>query len=196
MAIKIIKGIYGYKDVKGSIIPKTSQDDPFSLTEEQEARLVRKGVAEYVDEQPEETPQTPASVPQLPKGAAVEPPKASEETEQPPSEPPKAPEETEQPTTKPENPAEPQNQDGSQVPEGENGKVAPVQPEEKTVTGHLDKDQLSEMTYNDLKHLAKELGIPATGSKDELVEKIAAEEVKAPAEDEEEPPVLQPANPE
>ena len=46
--IQIIKGTYGH--VAGDIVrPKTSKDGPFELTKEQEARLVREGVAVYVD---------------------------------------------------------------------------------------------------------------------------------------------------
>ncbi len=169
MAIKIIKGIYGYKDAKGSIIPKTSKDEPFSLTDEQEARLVRKGVAVYVEE-PQEEPQQTSTQPEQPMA--------------------------------PEPSVEPQNQDKSKATaeeqnETKNEGVAPVQQGEKIIKGHLDKEQLSEMGYNDLKHLAKELGVPAIGSKEELIEKIAVAEVEVPAEDnEEEPPTLQPADPE
>ena len=55
--IKIIKGTYGYR--KGNrIIPKTPADDPFTATPEQEARLVRLGVAVYVDA-PVEAPTAP-----------------------------------------------------------------------------------------------------------------------------------------
>lgn len=46
--IKIISGVYGYLDKNGCVKPKTEKDDPFSLTKEQEARLVGLGVAEYV----------------------------------------------------------------------------------------------------------------------------------------------------
>jgi len=49
--IKIIKGIYGHVD-GGRIVPRTSKDPPFSLTPEKEAQLVRKGVAQYTDENP------------------------------------------------------------------------------------------------------------------------------------------------
>ncbi|SCJ81334.1 Uncharacterised protein [uncultured Flavonifractor sp.] len=58
--IKIISGVYGYLDKNGCVKPKTEKDGPFQLTEEQEARLVGLGVAEYVhdpigfDEQPPE----------------------------------------------------------------------------------------------------------------------------------------------
>lgn len=54
--IQIIKGVYGYMDSRGTVHPKTYKDEPFSLSAEQEARLVRLGVAEYVgpvDEAPE-----------------------------------------------------------------------------------------------------------------------------------------------
>ena len=55
--IKIIKGTYGYR--KGNrITPKTPADDPFTATPEQEARLVRLGVAVYVDA-PVEVPTAP-----------------------------------------------------------------------------------------------------------------------------------------
>ena len=53
----------------------------------------------------------------------------------------------------------------------------------KMLTGHLDKVQLSEMTMDDLVHLATEMGLDAVGkTKAELVEMIAAEEVQAPAQ--------------
>ena len=45
--IKIIKGYYGYKQ-GNSIIPKTSNDEPFSCDKAEEERLVKLGVAEYV----------------------------------------------------------------------------------------------------------------------------------------------------
>lgn len=140
--IRIIQGIYGYKSVNGTIEPKTSKDAPFSLTEKQEARLVKLGVAEYTE-------------------------------------------------------------------------VAPVQPEaavsndadgESVLTGTISKEQLEEMNYSELKHLAKEMGVSAVGSKDELVERIALEMVQCGAEeddseltdeaDTEEPPVLEAADPE
>jgi len=53
--IRIIKGTYGYKDANGTIHPKTVGDAPFSLTKEQEKRLVEvKKVAEYVTDSTEE----------------------------------------------------------------------------------------------------------------------------------------------
>lgn len=45
--IKIINGIYGYKK-NGSVIPKTSKDEPFECDKAEEARLVKLGVAAYV----------------------------------------------------------------------------------------------------------------------------------------------------
>lgn len=50
--IKIVKGTYGYLDKNGIVKPKTEKDEPFSLTKEQEKRLVDLGVAVYVDGEP------------------------------------------------------------------------------------------------------------------------------------------------
>lgn len=47
--IKIINGVYGYRQGH-SVIPKTSKDEPFSLDEKEEKRLVNLGVAEFTDE--------------------------------------------------------------------------------------------------------------------------------------------------
>lgn len=77
-------------------------------------------------------------------------------------------------------------------------------PEVPMVTGHLDAESLKEYSYNDLKKLAKDLGLSAKGSKEELIERIAATEVEYPeaedTEDEEvdteEPPVLNAVDPE
>lgn len=46
--IKIVRGVYGFVDKYGIVRPKTVADEPFELPAEQEARLVRLGVAEYV----------------------------------------------------------------------------------------------------------------------------------------------------
>ena len=46
--IKIVRGVYGFVDKNGFVRPKTEADEPFELQPEQEARLVRLGVAEYV----------------------------------------------------------------------------------------------------------------------------------------------------
>ena len=59
-------------------------------------------------------------------------------------------------------------------------------------TGTLTEEQLNSLSYNNLKKLAKEMGIPATGSRDELTAKILNAEVPAPAEEEvEEAPVVE-----
>ena len=50
--IQIIRGVYGYLDKDGIVRPMTESDPPFSLLPEQEARLVRLGVAEYVGQTP------------------------------------------------------------------------------------------------------------------------------------------------
>lgn len=57
-----------------------------------------------------------------------------------------------------------------------------------TVKGHLSKEQLEGMRVSDLKKLAEDMGIDTSGieKKVELVEAIAAEEVEAPAEEENE----------
>lgn len=47
--IKMIMGVYGFMDKDGIIRPKTAADDPFELLPEQEERLVRLGVAQYVE---------------------------------------------------------------------------------------------------------------------------------------------------
>lgn len=53
--IKIVKGTYGYEDKNGIVKGKTSKDAPFSLSKEQEKRLVDLGVAVYTDEKAVET---------------------------------------------------------------------------------------------------------------------------------------------
>lgn len=47
--IHIVRGVYGYLDKDGIVRPKTDADAPFELSPEQEERLVRLGVAEYVE---------------------------------------------------------------------------------------------------------------------------------------------------
>ena len=49
--IKIIKGVYGYRNKNGVIEPKTAESPAFSLTEEQEMRLVKRKVAVFVENQ-------------------------------------------------------------------------------------------------------------------------------------------------
>lgn len=46
--IKIIAGVYGHY-TGGRVVPKDATAAPFELTPEQEARLVSKGIAKYVD---------------------------------------------------------------------------------------------------------------------------------------------------
>ncbi len=46
--IKIVRGVYGFLDNDGIVRPKTEADEPFELLPEQEARLVKLGVAQYV----------------------------------------------------------------------------------------------------------------------------------------------------
>ena len=77
-----------------------------------------------------------------------------------------------------------------------NGETAQNGPENAgngQIAGHLDRDQLQEMSYTDLKALAKDMGIE-TGkikSKAGMIEAICAVEVYADADDPEEaPPVF------
>lgn len=44
-------------------------------------------------------------------------------------------------------------------------------------TGYLDENQLQEMSYSDLKRLAAQMGVDATGKKDELIARISSVEV-------------------
>lgn len=50
---------------------------------------------------------------------------------------------------------------------------------QETVTGHLDPAQLETMSYNELKKLAKDMGLETSGTKPELIERIAEVEVVA-----------------
>lgn len=68
-------------------------------------------------------------------------------------------------------------------------------PDNEGVTGNLDADQLDDLSINDLRKIAKDLGVSASGSKKKLIERICDVEVSAPADDEE-PPVLEAADPE
>lgn len=61
------------------------------------------------------------------------------------------------------------------------------------VNGTLTREQLDSLSYNNLKKLAKDMGISATGARDELTDKILNAKVSAPADavssaDEEEAP--------
>lgn len=47
--IKIVCGVYGHY-IDGRVVAKNSDSEPFSLTPRQEAELVAKGVAAFVDE--------------------------------------------------------------------------------------------------------------------------------------------------
>lgn len=47
--IKIVCGVYGHY-IDGKVVAKNSESEPFSLTPKQEAELVAKGVAAFVDD--------------------------------------------------------------------------------------------------------------------------------------------------
>ena len=70
--IKIVKGVYGYVDKHGFVRPKDCNSKPFETSPEQEARLVKLGVAEYVDE--------PVNVPAVNEPAQAQSSKNDEET--------------------------------------------------------------------------------------------------------------------
>ena len=53
-------------------------------------------------------------------------------------------------------------------------------------TGVLDESQLQEMSYNDVKRLAAQMGLDAKGKKEDLIARICATEVSANTEAEEE----------
>lgn len=78
----------------------------------------------------------------------------------------------------------------------------PEAEEPEMAIGHLDAESLQDYTVPQLKDLAKDLGLKTTGTKEELIERISAEQVQYPVADEaetetdEEPPVLEAADPE
>lgn len=67
--------------------------------------------------------------------------------------------------------------------------------EEVSIKGHLDAEQLTEYSKEELKNLAKDLGVSTSGSKEQLIDRIIAVEVEAPVADEE-PPILEAVVPE
>lgn len=75
--IEIIAGTFGYYNGR-KVIPITKEDGPQQLDPELEARLVKQGVAKYVDEQP--VAPTPAEKP-------VREPEAAPETGDAPADP-------------------------------------------------------------------------------------------------------------
>lgn len=62
-------------------------------------------------------------------------------------------------------------------------------------TGDYTKEELDGMTYNDLKKLAKKLGIPAVGNRDEITEKILNADVTDTEEPDEEEEEAKPVKP-
>lgn len=61
-----------------------------------------------------------------------------------------------------------------------------VDDEDGEVSGSLSREQLDGMKYNDMKKLAKDLGISAKGSREDLVERLLNTEVSTSVEDDEE----------
>lgn len=81
---------------------------------------------------------------------------------------------------------------------------------EKLIAGHLDAGQFADCSMKELQKLAKDMGLKANGSKEELIARITAKEVYASEEpdtkdaeddipeepDNDEPPVLDAVDPE
>lgn len=59
---------------------------------------------------------------------------------------------------------------------------APAKTEKAPVEGTFTAEQLEGMTYNNLKKLAKELGLSASGNREEITNRILGEKVEVPAE--------------
>lgn len=68
--IQIIAGTFGYYNGR-KVVPITNADGPQKFDPELEARLVKKGVAKYVDEKP--VAPAPAAEPEREPGATSEP---------------------------------------------------------------------------------------------------------------------------
>lgn len=51
--IRIISGTYGFRASPGIVEPKTPEDEPFEVSEQEAMRLVDKGVAAYVGAGPD-----------------------------------------------------------------------------------------------------------------------------------------------
>lgn len=58
-----------------------------------------------------------------------------------------------------------------------------VDEEAEVLTGHLDKEQLAGMPYKEVQKLAKDIGVDASGKKEEIIERIIAQEVELPFSD-------------
>ena len=61
--IRIIQGVYGHQ-INGRVYPKDSNSEPFELTEAQEERLVKLGVAVYVDGGSTKLPEGVTAIPE------------------------------------------------------------------------------------------------------------------------------------
>lgn len=67
----------------------------------------------------------------------------------------------------------------AEKPEAVKEEVAESKTPTTTVTGTLTREQLDGMTYNNIKKLAKELGVSAVGNRDEITARLLNEEVTA-----------------
>lgn len=151
--------------VNGVIVPKNKNSIPFELEDSKALRLISEGVAEAVN------------TGDISDDKAAKVPEATSDDKAA-----KVPEPT--PDDKVVNVPAPNTNDTS-------GNI----PGSETVPGHLDGGSLEEYNINELRKLAKDLGVSSKGTKKELIERISEVEVSAP-EDDEEPPVLEAAAPE
>ena len=72
-----------------------------------------------------------------------------------------------------------------------------VIPDQEPVIEKLEPQHIEEMGYNELRQLAKDLDLNASGTKQELIERIVGAQTPAnDEEDEEQPPVLEAVDPE
>ena len=73
--IKMIRGVFGLP-VNGIVVPKDKNSEPFNASEEQEARLVKRGFAVYVDSVEGADDSAPIDfdeLPELPEGVTAIP---------------------------------------------------------------------------------------------------------------------------
>ncbi|MCI8507560.1 MAG: hypothetical protein HFJ06_03195 [Lachnospiraceae bacterium] len=57
------------------------------------------------------------------------------------------------------------------------GSLCDIAQDKEHGAGYLDENDLESMNYRDLKQLAKDIGLSAKGSKEELIQRITAEQI-------------------
>lgn len=60
-----------------------------------------------------------------------------------------------------------------------------IKSESEMIRGHLDPEQLRDINKKELEQLAKDMGIPSSGNKEELIIRIVQAEVEAETDDSE-----------